>query len=330
MVAFFDRNYIAEVNIPFKVPTISLGHVKHGVYFTRIPTIFLAFIKIRKVADESTELFVLSQDMLIPAFFLKKKRMYFEINDLRYFSNPLITFFYDLLKKIAYKKIDNLIVTSPRFRDHLIEKYQVFPGKITVMENKLGKSSFPDFNHNPFHKLGNKTLVLGIIGMLRYENVIWLLKAYQKIKHSFRIGIWGTGPLIPNVLQYTDMDNVVFHGAFDGSTDLSGIYQQIDLSFVMYDNRNLNVRLALPNKLYESMYFKKPLVVSDNTFLSLKIEELGIGFSWDQRKMEDLIEYIDSRSFISYYNSMGEKFNAISPSEIFESEDIFKKLITRS
>ena len=79
----------------------------------------------------------------------------------------------------------------------------------------------------------------------------------------------------------------------------------------MYDSTDLNVRLALPNKLYESMYFKKPILVSSNTYLSQVVDQYGIGFKWDQNDMSGLILYLNSSEFLDDYRLFGEKFNSI-------------------
>ena len=96
------------------------------------------------------------------------------------------------------------------------------------------------------------------------------------------------------------------------SDDIDKIYSQVDLSFVMYDSEDLNVKLALPNKLYESMAFKTPLLVSKKTFLSEKVFEYRIGFSWSEAKMDKLIFYLNSEKFKNSYNQLEKKFNDIS------------------
>ena len=57
------------------------------------------------------------------------------------------------------------------------------------------------------------------------------------------------------------------------------IYADTDLVLAVYDNRYENVRLAEPNKLYEAIYFRTPIIVSENTFLAEKVTRLGVGFA---------------------------------------------------
>jgi glycosyltransferase involved in cell wall biosynthesis len=46
-----------------------------------------------------------------------------------------------------------------------------------------------------------------------------------------------------------------------------------------YDTTNgsLNNKIALPNKLYEAMYFQVPIITSKGTYLGELVDEYGIG-----------------------------------------------------
>jgi succinoglycan biosynthesis protein ExoL len=42
-----------------------------------------------------------------------------------------------------------------------------------------------------------------------------------------------------------------------------------------------NNRVALPNKLYEAMYFRVPIVASKGTYLAERVLDAGIGYAID-------------------------------------------------
>ena len=71
-------------------------------------------------------------------------------------------------------------------------------------------------------------------------------------------------------------------------------YENIDLLLCTYDYRIDNVRYAEPNKLYESMYFRKPIIVSSSTFLSKKVAQLGIGYDIDSLNRDSIITFIQN------------------------------------
>ena len=93
-----------------------------------------------------------------------------------------------------------------------------------------------------------------------------------------------------------------------------------------YDIDNINVRYAEPNKLYESIYFETPIIVSKGTFLADKVKDMNVGYAINgmdaneidsfvqNLKKEDLEEKIDS---IRKY----DKMIAIS-----KNPDFFEKL----
>ena len=81
--------------------------------------------------------------------------------------------------------------------------------------------------------------------------------------------------------------------------DLPGIYSQIDVVLSAYDVRGINPRYAEPNKLYEAIYFEKPIIVSSNSFLADKVERLGIGYAVDALNEDEvvgLVKSIDGKS----------------------------------
>ena len=63
-----------------------------------------------------------------------------------------------------------------------------------------------------------------------------------------------------------------------------------------YDAEYENVRYAEPNKIYESIYFEKLIIVSKNTFLSEKVHKLGIGYSVDAMNDAEIVDFVNRLS----------------------------------
>ena len=62
-----------------------------------------------------------------------------------------------------------------------------------------------------------------------------------------------------------------------------------------YDINEENVRYAEPNKLYEAIYFRKPLIASRNTFLERKLERMSIGTgvnTLDESDVAAVVEHV--------------------------------------
>ena len=91
--------------------------------------------------------------------------------------------------------------------------------------------------------------------------------------------------------------NCFFHGEFKSPDDLPKIYDQIDVLLCTYDIKTASPRFAEPNKLYESIYFKTPIIVSSNTFIAEKVNRLGIGFDIDPYNNESVKAFIKTLDY---------------------------------
>lgn len=60
------------------------------------------------------------------------------------------------------------------------------------------------------------------------------------------------------------------------------------------DTTSGNVRIAEPNKLYESIFFETPIVVSTGTFLEERVKEYNAGYAIDSSKDDSIIDFVNS------------------------------------
>ena len=60
--------------------------------------------------------------------------------------------------------------------------------------------------------------------------------------------------------------------------------------YSVYDADMQNVRVALPNKLYEAVYCEIPLIVAKNTYLAQLVDEWGVGLAVDHKNKDELVE----------------------------------------
>ena len=89
-----------------------------------------------------------------------------------------------------------------------------------------------------------------------------------------------------------------FKGEFNNK-DKPEIYKDIDIINALYGNESLEVQTALPNKLYDAIVFKKPMIVSKGTYLSELVEKYKIGIAVDFK--ENFYEVIEK--YINEFNS---------------------------
>ena len=105
--------------------------------------------------------------------------------------------------------------------------------------------------------------------------ILRLIKFIENNPSLFSLKVFGDGPL-KHYFKECHSD-IIYYGSFKNPDELGDIYNQIDISYAVYDPSFLNVRLAVPNKLYESAFFRVPILCSANTYLSKLVREWDIG-----------------------------------------------------
>lgn len=287
----FEREWHSDNVFPEGVDVISLGVMKSGNYIKRLPSLFQAARKIRKAEAGETARPVLQYafglDSALIAMLAMDKRtpLLYEVGDIR---NPeptkstMARMIY-MLERTIVRRAARVVVTAPAFlANYYIPMHQSVEAKGQVVENKLPGDCIANMPR-PVEFVSRRPTRLGFIGALRYENsLLPMIDAVRERQGVYEFHIYGDGPLREAVRARVG-ENVFYHGPFRNPEELSKIYDAIDINYVVYDNRDANVRMALPNKLYESIYFGKPLIVASETQLSKRVEELGIGFVTDPR-----------------------------------------------
>ena len=98
-------------------------------------------------------------------------------------------------------------------------------------------------------------------------------------------GAGGTKEEYQEIQSYCqNKENVIITGKYDYQKEIKSLYEMVDCVYSVYDNTNLNVRIALPNKLYESIYCELPIIVAKNTYLEEIVNALGVGKAIENRK----------------------------------------------
>ena len=75
---------------------------------------------------------------------------------------------------------------------------------------------------------------------------------------------------------------------------MENIYKQVDVVISCYDTSTINERIAEPNKLYEAMFFCKPIVVSPGTFLANQVTNYECGYTLDASCDSTIYKFLDN------------------------------------
>ena len=82
--------------------------------------------------------------------------------------------------------------------------------------------------------------------------------------------------------------DIEWNGYFDFNSMVAKMYSKCDVIYCVYDANMENVKVALPNKLYESVYCELPIIVAKGTYLEQVVNEWGVGVAVDHQSSDEL------------------------------------------
>lgn len=312
---YFKREFNRINNFENDPESVCLGTLKDGKFYKRILKIKAASKKVKK-ENYSKSAYCFGWDGALVAILSGYTKIILEIGDLRITpeTKRLKKLFFKPFEYFILKRINSLAITSDKFRDYF-SSYSLNINYIHV-KNQLPESII--FNREFKKTFSNDKIRLGYIGSIRYKTIFSLKDLIERYPDKFDIKIYGGGPLEKKFKQECSMNkSISFFGPFKNPKDLERIYSEIDVSYVAYDTDSYNVRVALPNKLYESIFFQVPIIVSKNTYLSEYVSSYGIGYIIDSQDLNKSLELISS------INNQDLKTKAINISKIDDEEIIF-------
>lgn len=279
---------------------------------------------LEKHKDDDCIFYLLKNDMAIVYSFLSNRPYIFEEADMTHLSLD-----YKWLSGYLEKRVKRIINHSilSVFRSEGFIRYHfgdVYPDNVYVIPNRL----HPDVLRLPKEEskeVDDNCIKYGFVGGIRYNTIFtfadYLLKNYPQHQFHF-FGNFSTKAQEEYFSALKKYNNCYFHGVFKSPDDLPGIYSQIDVLLSAYDVRGINPRFAEPNKLYEAIYFEKPIIVSSNSFLAEKVARLGIGYDVDalnEEKVVALVKSIDGKSLFEKRNNIKKitKRDCINSNELF-------------
>ena len=228
-------------------------------------------------------------------FLFSRAPYLYEISDLVYgtFRNPVLRKLLSSIDKMIIKKSLYTIMTSAGFYDYLFPKKDL--RNIIIQPNKLDVL-FKEVNREK--KLIGESIRFGFVGYIRYPNTIFRFARIIGEKfpnHKFLF--YGDSKYRNQAIALAgSYANVSFGGKYKNPDDLQMIYDSIDVIVSCYDTTTFNEKIAEPNKLYESLFYCKPMIVSPNTFLAKRVRELECGYELDASNDDSIISFIERLS----------------------------------
>jgi len=251
-------------------------------------------ISLRLIKEENPDIvYVQNIDMLQIAYRYQKFRnvkIVYEIADI---NSLVIDKQKQIIKKILgwilryqekkyLKKVSILVITSLKY-------YEGYYYKLINKDQVIFIPNTPNLEHfKGYKKKETGPFTIAYIGAIRYEEQLKMLIDAAKVAD---VKVFIAGFSFNNIIEdyIKDKDYVIYYGPYQYEKEVAYLYSQADAIYSVYNVDKNNVKLALPNRLYEAIYCKLPLIVSKNTYLGEVVEKLGIGISINYQDKFELI-----------------------------------------
>lgn len=278
---------------------VDLGYLESGKGY--IKKLLLHIKSLKRIfhenrSDESVFILFMFDLALINCLFYRRKIVY-HISDLTYTKTKSSAFvsIFRTIDRYLVRKSYFTMVTSQGFCRYLYPEGDKY-GKFVEVPNLLQEDN-PYVRKEAKPITATESLRFGFVGLSRYESPIRIARVIGAHFPNHSFAFYGNG--IPELMEKIEdltkrYNNITSHGRFNSSTDLEEIYSNIDILVCCYDVTNTNVQLAEPNKLYEAIFFNKPIVVSAGTYLSERVQSLGVGYEVNAMDDESVISFIKS------------------------------------
>lgn len=284
----WDRNTEASIEKQ-KNMAIYQSKTGYGKRFKKAFDLFGYFLFVRKlVKTHQPEIIVCRHwDMFFISVFANKSLpIVYDVCDIPHINGGkfdcLITWLEHRL--IMWRK--PAVILASRFFEPI---YEPLTKSVITMENRIDFSNKITLSTK---KSFNNSISIAFIGAVRYfDTLVTLVNA--AIKTDSTLNIYGDGPDLIKLKEYTaDFSNIHFFGSYPYDK-INQFYADNDLIWAAYPFKSENVKLAISNKFFESLYFEKPAIFSDNTQLGKHVAEHGIGYTVNPYDIKSVIEVIN-------------------------------------
>lgn len=280
-------------SLPYKVHILS--EIKSRNYFARLSTYYKCFKSLSKVCKGKL-CFYSSLDIALFCRRIIKAPYIYEVCDLTEMTvwQPIQSILISENKK-AIENSEITILTSQGFLDFF--GLSMSP-KVILLPNKISKGCPEIANLKRSFRANGSALKIGYVGSVRFETIYNFIKAcadYPGVEiHIYGVFAKADSFGIMSESLINKAHNIFYHGKFKNPDDLPSIYESIDMLLCTYTPSDRNVLYAEPNKFYEALYFKCPIIVSKNVFLDFKVTEMNVGFAIDATNESNIKEFLES------------------------------------
>lgn len=252
----------------------------------------------------------------------RRYRIRHQVRDLHrlQLSGSLLSRVLVAVEKLMLCRVEQLMVSSPAFWTGYYAN--IFSGRWILLENTPSASTWCDFRRVPNR---DGVLRVGFIGVIRYpRSLSQLIEAVQQTAAeggAIKV-IFAGGGEMPAALQERvrrTPELFEFSGPYKYTRDIKRLYSNIDIIYAIYDGDDPNCQLAMPNKFYESIIAKIPILVAKGTYVASEVLRLGIGAAattGDAGELQALLA--DAQAGTGWYAAALSRLPQIDAEEYFQ------------
>lgn len=303
-----------------------LGTIDHAHYSKRLRIYWRLMRQLWKNASDNDYIYVYGFDMMLTAFMYKvllkqKIKIIYEIPDIReiFFSDDYAGKFLRKIEETVIPKIDLLMVTSPEFvSEYFVKCRKIRVKDYLVIENKIHADQLARQPlTNPSSDDFDRKIRIGYFGVLRCETSLNCLIALAE-KNQFEIILRGI--FMPDSDHFAEKirnaRNIVYQGPYQVPEHLEVIYDEVDIVWAAYPFSNKeagNHLWARTNRFYESLFFKKPVILQKCTADAYNARRLGnFAVEIDMKNQDQVIRYLSTVITPDYLKSAGVLIRNVS------------------
>lgn len=311
--ALIDYDYI-NINVPYKQVDLKRLFSLPSVY-RKLRSLVRSHLKSNGILYTSSYDLLLFGRMIAAG---KNYRIRHQVRDLHHLQlgTNLKSKAFRSLETFLLKKVECIVVSSSGF----IDKYygDIYEGKKILLENTPSASTWESFRR----ERDESVFRIGYIGIIRYKKSLYqLIDAVQSLASEgirIKVRFAGGGNTEDIRQRITRPELFEFEGSYEYTKDIKRLYKDLDLIYAVYDSYDLNCQVAMPNKFYEAIISKIPIVVAKNTFLEKEVKRVGIGeavLSEDVESLKSLLS--DAVEFKGWYKQSLDNLNRADANEYF-------------
>jgi glycosyltransferase involved in cell wall biosynthesis len=296
-VQYIDGIKLIIINIKTSNKNSFLKRVLGFLSYSLISSYFAFTEKFDVVISSSPPISVGIPGLIAKLF--RSKKLVFEVRDLwpeapialGFLKNRYLKRFFYSFEAYCYKKADLIIGLSPGIKENIEKRFEY--EKIISVTNSVNFDLFKNkFKNIPEFLIGKKyAIYTGNIGEVNNSEL--LFRAAVKLKNMGRkdiiIVLVGDGQIKDQLMMKSNKVETILFLDPVPKTELFGLVKNSFCSLIpLADISILNT--SSPNKLFESMAAKVPVIQTTNGWIKQMLEKVNCGFTIDPSNESILVE----------------------------------------